>query len=147
MNVRIYKDIKFKGAREEVIKKALIDTGAERSLMPVELAKEVSAWRTKQEINIVGIHKQGKKLPVDIAGVFFPSLNNIGGNFLVAVTPIEKEPIIGMDILGPLGISIDARTHQLSVKNAIWEAFKTLSAIGILTYGVIKIIDSFFEEE
>lgn len=144
--MRIYQAIKFKGARKAVQQKALIDTGAGISLIPLRLAKNIGAWRTNQNINIVGVHEQSKTLELGIAEVYFLSLNDIGGQFPVAVSDVEKEPIIGMDILKPLGISIDTATHQLSVKNEFWEAFKTLSGIGVLTFVGIKLMESVFEE-
>ncbi len=145
--MKIYQDIRFKGFCGEAIEKALIDTGAEISLIPIDLARRVGAWRTNQSTNIVGIHAQRRNLPIAKTEIFFPSLGDKGGYFLVAVSDVEEEPIIGMDVLKPLGISIDTKTHQLSVKNEIWEAFKTLSAIGVLTYAGIKILEKVFEEE
>jgi hypothetical protein len=46
-----------------------------------------------------------------------------------------------MDVLKPLGISVDTASHQLSVKNEVWEAFKTLAAIGILVVGGVKLLE------
>lgn len=145
--MRIYAKIGFKGARNRLVKKALIDTGAEISLIPIDLARRIGAWRTNRSINLVGVHRQTRRLPIGKLGIFFENLNNKGGYFLVAVSDIEDKPIIGMDVLKPLGVSIDTKTHQLTIKNEIWEAFKTLSAIGILTFGAVKILEKLFEEK
>jgi predicted aspartyl protease len=136
--MRIYKDVRFKGAKGGIIKQSLIDTGASISLVPVELANSVGAWHTNQNLNIVGVHGQKRKLPLEKMGIFFPDLENKGGYLVVSVSDIEETPIIGMDILKPLGINIDTKTGELSIKNEIWEAFKTLSGIGIAVLKTMK---------
>ena len=141
--MRMYEFVIFQGAKGKIKKKALIDTGAEISLIPIGLATEIGVERTNETRNLVGVHGQGRVLPLGLMGAFFPSLNNKGGQFFIAISDKEKEPIIGMNILRPLGISIDTKTSQLQVKNEIWEAFKTLSAVGVaafLTIEVLKVI-------
>ena len=145
--MKIYKCVKFKGKHTETTKKALIDTGADISLIPSKLASIIGAWHTNQWVDIVGVHGQSRKLPVGKIGIFFPELGDKGGYFLVAVSNIEKVPIIGMDILKPLGISIDTKTGELSIKNEIWEAFKTLSAIGVVFFLGVKVLEKLFGEE
>lgn len=145
--MRIYKPIKFRGAHSEDIKESLIDTGASISVIPTELAIAVGAWRTDQYVDVIGVHGQSRRLPVGKIGIFFPALGDKGGYFLVAVSDVEKEPIIGMDVLKPLGISIDTKTEELSIKNEIWEAFKTISGIGVAFFLGVKILEKLFEEE
>lgn len=145
--MRIYVNVKFKGARGECIEKALIDTGAEISVIPLEVARKIGAWRTNQKTTLIGVHKQARTLPLGVLYVFFPSLNYIGGKFPVAISDVEEKPLIGMDILKPLGITIDTKTHKLLVRNEIWEAFKELAAWGVLFYAGIKILDSLFEQK
>jgi len=144
--MRIYKRIKFRGAHDETIKESLIDTGASISIIPRELAITVGAWRTDQYTIITGVHGQLKDLPIGKIGIFFPALGDKGGYFLVAVSDVEEEPIIGMDVLKPLGISIETKTGELSVKNEIWEAFKTISGIGVAFFLGVKILEKLFEE-
>lgn len=145
--MRIYKPIKFRGAHGETTRESLIDTGADISLIPRELAITVGAWRTSQYVNVTGVHGQSRDLPIGKIGVFFPTLGDKGGHFFVAVTDVEKEPIIGMDVLKLLGISIEAKTGELSIKNEIWEAFKTLSTIGVSFFLGVRILEKLFEEE
>jgi len=145
--MRILKNIKFKGAREEIIEQSLIDTGASISLRPIELARRVGAWRTDQDVKVVGVHKQSRVLSLGKVGIFFPDLEDKGGYFIAAVSDVEKEPIIGMDILRPLGISIETSTGELSIKNEVWEAFKTLSGVGVIVFLGVKIIEKLFGEE
>ena len=142
----IYADIKLQGARNEIIKRALIDTGAEISLMPLSIAANIGAWRTNQQTNVVGVHGEAKTLPIIVAYLYFPSLNNIGGQFAFAMSNTGQEVIVGMDILKPLGITIDTKTYQLLVKNEIWEAFKTLAAIGVLVIGGVKLLEALSEQ-
>jgi predicted aspartyl protease len=145
--MRIYADIILQGAKNKIKTRALIDTGAKISLMPFSIATKIGAWRTNQQVNVVGIHGETKTLPIIVAYLYFPLLNNIGGQFAFAMSNIEQEVIVGMDILKPLGITIDTKTHQLSVKNEIWEAFKTLSAIGVLVIGGVKLLEALFEKK
>ena len=145
--MRIYKPIKFRGARDETIRESLIDTGASISLIPRELAITVGAWHTDQYVDVTGVHGQSRALPIGKIGIFFPALGDKGGYFLVAVSDVEKEPIIGMDVLKPLGISIETKTEELSIKNEIWEAFKTISGIGVAFFLGVKILEKLFEEE
>ncbi len=130
----IYKFIKFKGVRGEIVRESLIDTGASISLIPLEIARRVGVWRIDQTINLVGAHGQSRVLPLGVVRIFFLDLGDKGGCFIVAISDVEREPIIGMDVLKPLGISIDTKTVGLSIKNEVWEAFKTLSAIGVVFF-------------
>ena len=57
------------------------------------------------------------------------------------ISDVEKEPIIGMDVLKPLGIGIETKTGELSIKNEIWEAFKTISGIGVTFFLGVKILE------
>ena len=134
-------DTRLVGESGEITEAALIDTGAEISLMPLSTAENIGAWRTNQQTNVVGVHGQSRTLPNIAAYLYFPSLNNIGGQFAFAMSTTD-EFIVGMDILKPLGITIDAKTHQLSVKNDIWEAFKTLAGIGVLFFGGVKLLEA-----
>ncbi len=68
--MRIYKLIK--GAKDETVEQSLIDIGASISLLPIELAKQVEAWRTNQNVNVIGVHGQSRNLPLGKIGIFFP---------------------------------------------------------------------------
>ena len=141
----IYKSVKFRGARGETIRKSLIDTGASISLIPRELAITVEAWRTGQYINVTGVHGKSRVLPIGKIGIFFPTLGDKGGYFFVAVSDVEKEPIIGMDVLKPLGINIETKTGELSIKNEMWEALR-IGVAFFLGFFLAKILEKLFEE-
>lgn len=145
--MRIYKTVRFDGAISFVYEKALIDTGADISMIPLRIATLIGAWNTGQTINIIGVHGQARTLPLGVADVYLPILNDIGARFPIAVSDVEEEPIIGMDILEPLGIEINTGTQELSVKNEVWEAFKTLSGLGLIFFVGIKTLDTLFEKE
>jgi hypothetical protein len=110
--------------------------------MPFSIAANVGAWRTNQQTNVAGIFGQARMLPVIVANLYFPSLNNVGGQFAFAMDDMEQELIVGIDILNPLGITIDTRTQQLSVRNEIWEAFKILAGVGVLVFGGLKVLEA-----
>ena len=146
--MKIQVNVKLKGERNEIIEKALVDTGAEISLMPLSMAKSIGAWHTNTQTSVVGVHGIAKTLPIIAVHLSFLSLKNIGGQFLFAMaTPrpedtLEPELIVGMDILKPLGIIVDTKTHRLSVKNEIWEAFKELTALGVIFFAGIKLFEA-----
>lgn len=145
--MNIYYNVKLQGARNEIMVNGLIDTGAEISLMPLSIGVKIGAWGTNQQINVVGIHGESRTLPIIVARLYFPQLNHMGGQFAFAMSNTGQEIIVGMDILNPLGISIDTKTHQLSVKNAIWEAFKELSASGVLFIAGVKLLQALSEKD
>ena len=124
---------------------ALVDTGAELSLIPSSIARNIGAWSTSQQTNVVGVHGQGRILPIVVANLYFPLLNDVGGEVVFAMSDAEQELIIGMDILRPLGIIVDTKTGKLSIKNEIWEAFKTLATVGVLVWGGIKVLQKLSE--
>ena len=144
--VRVYERIRIRGARGENVVEALIDTGAEISLIPMALAKMIGAWRIGIDVPVVGVHGQKRSLPLAQIGIFFPSLGDKGGDFIAAVSDTEEMPIIGMDVLKPLGISIDTKDGSIFVKNEVWEAFKTLSALGVAFFVGVKILGELFGE-
>jgi len=139
-SMQIHEDVLVKGEREEIVVRALIDTGAEISIIPHSLASRIGAWSTSQAVNVAGVHGQARTFPLVVSYIYFPSLKNVGGQLTLAMSNGD-ELIVGMDILSPLGITIDTRTHELSVKNEIWEAFKALSAIGVIFFAGVKIVE------
>lgn len=145
--MRIYKQILFQGAETEIIENALIDTGAEISMIPKGLANSIGAWHTNQNMDIIGVHNHKRTLPIGIANIYFSSLDDVGGQFSIAISDLEEEPLIGMDIMRPLGININTRTHKVTVNNETWEAFKTLSGIIVGGFIVVKALDAIFKEE
>ena len=136
--MRIYVEVQLQGETNSTSHSALVDTGAELSLIPSSIARNIGAWNTSQQTNVVGVHGQGRILPIVVANLYFPSLNNAGGEVAFAMSDVEQELIVGMDILRPLGIIVDTKTSELSIKNEIWEAFKTLATVGVLVWGGIK---------
>ena len=136
----IYVDVKLAGETTEIIENALVDTGAEISMMPLSIATNIGAWSTNQQTNIIGVHRQARMLPIIVASLYFPSLNNVGGQVAFAMSDIEQELIIGMDILKPLGIIVDTKTNKLTIKNEVWEAFKSIVTTGVIIYAGIKIL-------
>jgi len=142
--MQITEMVTIKGAREEIKLEALIDTGAEISFIPERLAQQVGAWSTPLSRNIRGVHNQSKVLPLVGVGISFPALNKVIDGFLVAMSQNDSQIIIGMDILNPTGITIDTETCKLSIKNKIWEAFKTVTGVigaGGLFYIGVKAVD------
>lgn len=142
--MRIYQNIRFHGAINTVYGKALIDTGADISMIPLGLAEMIGALHICKVINIRGVFGQDRTLPLRTMCICFPSLKNIGMQIPVAVSDVEQIPIIGMDVLKPLGITIDTKTGQLSVKHEGWEVFKTMAGVvAIIIFGA-EVVDYAF---
>lgn len=139
--MRIYHSIQLQASRAQAPYNALIDTGAEISMIPSSAASVVGAWRTDYTQSVTGVHQDTKTFPMVVAYLSFPDLN-VGGRFPFVMSGLSQEVVIGIDILKPLGISIDTATNRLSVKSEVWEAFKTLAALGVLVVGGIKILES-----
>ena len=117
-------------------------TGADISIIPEALALQVGAPLTGKKMFIIDAH--GNTEPHFLARSFvnFPSLNNAGGLFVVALKSDDSDPLIGIDVLKVLGISIDTSEKKLSINNKAWEVFKTLSAVGAIGYLGKLVIDA-----
>lgn len=145
--MKIMANVLLGGIKDTIKRQALVDTGAEVSLMPRGTAIQIGAWRTDQYKNIVGVHREVRTLPVIAAYLAFPSLTKKVCKFSFVMSDEQDEIIVGMDILQPAGITIDSRTGLLTVKNETWEAFKTISGKGLLIYGGIKILGAIFSDK
>jgi predicted aspartyl protease len=143
--VEIHVEVHLQGGRNYASHSALVDTGAELSLIPSSIARDIGAWSTREQTNVVGIHGQSRILPIVVASLYFPSLNNVGGEVAFAMSDVEQSLIIGMDVLEPLGIIVDTKMGKLSIRNEVWEAFKTLATVGVLVWGGIKVVEKLSE--
>jgi len=145
MRHRIYTDLVFKSKRGVIKMRALVDTGATDSVIPDNIARLIIIHKTPFTTSLRGFMKNFRTppAPIIIAETYFPTIRK-KGRFMYAMVHGADEIIIGMNILSLAGIHIDTRTGGLSVKNEIWEAFKTLSgiaglgAIGYLLYKEAK---------
>ena len=54
--MRIHVDVVLKGAQGEATQKALIDTGAELSLLPATSSNTIRPWATNITQNVRGVH-------------------------------------------------------------------------------------------
>lgn len=143
----IYVNAKIGGARARLNIRSLVDTGAEISSLPENLARCIGAWKTNRQTTVVGVHNQSRTLQLIVCRIWFPSLGNIGARVPFAMTDNDQEPIIGMDVLKPMGISINTKTGVLSVQNEVWEAFKTLAGAGVAFYAGISLLEALTENK
>ena len=143
---KIMVDILVGGVNGTIKKQALVDTGAEVSLMPEHIAVQIGAWETNQNMSIVDANMNTKTLPIIAAFIGFPELSKDVYKFPFGMHDLNQEIILGMDILKPTGINIDTKNNKLTVKNEIWEAFKTIAGTGLLVYGGIRIIGAIFPD-
>ena len=138
--MRIYEPVRVEGQTQASDASALIDTGADVSLLPQALAGTIGAWPTGHEMGLRGVHGESEVHPLVIANLFFPGLGDVGAQCFFAMSR-ENELIIGMDILRALGISIDTATQTLSIRNEAWESLKTITTtgvIGLLVYRALR---------
>ena len=136
--MRIHASVKLQGENNELVVSALIDTEAEISMMHSTIARNIGAWRTNVLANVEDVQGEVRTLPIVVAYLNFPSLMNIGGELAFAMSDEGGGLIMGTDILELLGITVDTRTHQLSVRNETWETFKKLAGVGVLIYAGVK---------
>jgi len=130
--------LKLRGESNELVLSALVDTEAETSMMHSTIARNIGAWLTNVLTNVEDVQGEVRTLPIVTAYLNFPSLMNIGGEFAFAMRDEGEGLIVGTDILELSGITVDTRTHQLSIKNETWEAFKKLADVGVLIYAGVK---------
>ena len=130
--------VKLRGESNELVLSALVDTEAETSMMHSTIARNIGAWLTNVLTNVEDVQGEVRTLPIVTAYLNFPSLMNIGGEFAFAMRDEGEGLIVGTDILELSGITLDTRTHQLSIKNETWEAFKKLADVGVLIYAGVK---------
>jgi len=130
--------VKLRGESNELVLSALVDTEVETSMMHSTIARNIGAWLTNVLTNVEDVQGEVRTLPIVTAYLNFPSLMNIGGEFAFAMRDEGEGLIVGTDILELSGITLDTRTHQLSIKNETWEAFKTLADVGVLIYAGVK---------
>jgi hypothetical protein len=130
--------VKLRGESNEIVLSALVDTEGETSMMHSTIARNLGVWLTNVLTNVEDVDGEVKTLPIVVAYLNFPSLMDIGGEFAFAMREEGEGLIVGRDILELLGITVDDRTHQLSIKNETWEAFKTLADVGVLIYAGVK---------
>ena len=69
--MKISQTIRLKGTRKLVTTNALINTGAEISIIPLRIAIKVGAWKTGQKIDVIGIHGEQRKLPLGVITFIF----------------------------------------------------------------------------
>ena len=74
---------------------ALIDRGALISMIPLDLAQQIGAWKTNDKIQIIEVYNQMSLLLLCAVIIEFPMFNYIGGKLIVAVSDKETRPIIG----------------------------------------------------
>lgn len=125
----IYTNVTLAGGREQVQVSALVDTGAEISLIPNHIARSIGAWVTGQTTWVTGVHGDVREFPTVLANVFFSMLNNAGGGFPFVMSNVAKDVIVGVDIMNRLGITVDTKTGFLSIRNDVQEGLKTLLAL------------------
>lgn len=150
----ITKPVKFKGEFGELTVDSLIDTGASISIIPLDIAQQIGAWKTNDQMQIIGVNNQSSLLPLGAVIVQFPMFNNIGGKLVIPVSDKETRPIIGMDIMNPLGIIIDTKTRTLNLRGHENENSKDiLAGIGTATlfvggsFLVIKLLEEIFKQK
>jgi len=145
--MRIHASVKLQGESNELVVSALIDTEAEISMMHSTIARNIGAWHTNMLTKVEDVQGEVRTLPIVVAYLSFPPLMNIGGELAFAMSDEGGGLVIGTDILELLGITVDTKTHQLSVRKETWEAFKTLANVGVLIYTGVNTLKALSRQE
>lgn len=145
--MQIHADVTFEGAHASETHPSLIDTGAVVTLLPLDLAGRVGASDFDEVVTLSGFNGHPSRCAVIGVKATFPGLQGKGGLVRVYAMPNLDRPIIGMDIMKPMGIAIDTRTHSLTINIPMWEGFKKAAAIGTIGYATVKVFDYLFSTD
>lgn len=140
---RIEKPVTFTGSQGTTTVTAIIDTGATTTLLPRSIAADIGTHATGFRRWVGGI-AGGEDMEFAIAGVTFPTLGK-GNQILVAISDNFPVPLIGMDVMSPMGITIDTESGEFKLNNKLWEAFKTVSAVVVAGGGAVAVISAIGE--
>ena len=142
--VKIFHPLRIEGDGEFLTVDAIIDIGADLTMIPSGIAWKVGAKATGETIPITGVHGQAIDHPISYVNLKFPKLKNAGGDFSVVVTDSLPNPLIGMDVLGPLRVRIESDEKELSIPNKGWEKFAKGATITGLEYLGFRILGELF---
>ncbi len=112
------------GPGREVL--ATIDTGADRTMVPLELLREIVAWETRRSVSCIGYDGIERRWPIyqvdlhiveprwpDNARRDFPDIEIVG-----VVTPESdgiSDVLLGRDILAAWSLQLDGPNSRYSV--------------------------------
>ena len=120
---------------------ALIDTAAQRTLIPRDMAKIIGVTYHGEIIEIGGIGDstiQAERANVTIS---FPNQDNLSYTVEVGVTDQRKDVVIGIDTLKIIRGHVDTANKKLYIKNELAE----LVVGGLAVIGVVLIFKTFFD--
>jgi predicted aspartyl protease len=139
--MQIRKKLIIEGSRQENVD-ALIDTGASVTLLPKNIADKIGVKYTGETQSLGGAFEGlGDVADVAVVNIRFPFLNNLNYLARVAVSAKAKDILIGLDILNPLSIIVDTKTHELRIKNESADAIiggLALVGVGAIAYLVLN---------
>jgi predicted aspartyl protease len=117
MALEVIEEINVCGTRGQERVRAVIDTGAERSLLPSALLELVGAEWTDETITVAGWSGETSELRTALVEVRFPSLGWRGARLQVLERDDGGDVLIGMDVLHLLSLVIDTKSRKLAVKD------------------------------
>ena len=105
----VYQKVRIRGTREATVR-MLVDTGATFSVIPPTLARAIGISRPRRTVSVRLADGRQLRLGADIAIV------QIDGREAPATILVGKvdEPILGVETLEALGLTVDPRRKRLS---------------------------------
>lgn len=137
--MQIRETISFEGKKGSKSVEALIDTGAEVTLIPKSLADELIDEYLEKKLRLKSASGHVTEANVAYMKVGFPSLNNISYVGEIAIIDNNDTILIGLDILNALNIHVDSKNRTIYLSNETLEAAKTGLAVvgGVALIGTV----------
>lgn len=110
----IYIQVEINGVMTE----AILDTGANRSVLSGKIAEELSVKRSRQSIKVHGVTGSKKRFLSKETSVALPNVFKSDVKFVLMPDDSTYPPILGMDFLGAPVIQIDYPNLQLRIASS-----------------------------
>jgi clan AA aspartic protease len=110
----IYVDAHLSWDREERIR-ILVDTGATYALLPSDLADRLGLVRSPRPIQVT--LADGRQCELSLASVLV-RLEGREAGATALIAPVGAEPLLGVEVLEALGLSVDPTTGSLKPTRA-----------------------------
>jgi clan AA aspartic protease len=106
---RVHVDADLAWEREETIR-VLVDTGATYALVPEDLADRLGLVKSPRSVRVTLADGRERDLPF---GTVLVRLEGREAAATVLIAPAGAEPLIGVEALEALGLSVDPTTGRL----------------------------------
>ena len=143
---RIYKSIQYDGKESPITEISLIDTGADISILPEDFASKVNYIQTEENYTVLDvISRTTSNHKIVLVDIVFLDLDVPKTKFPFIIRKYEDDnnkPIIGMNILKLLDITINTGNHHLILNETLGRKYEEK-----FREDLVKTISPVIEEE